>query len=133
MTRARFPDPYEGMSDEELDRRFSELISENRERQRSISIRFPDALLEELRRLADQLGIRYQTLIKRLLEQDVARLRTRGSSASDGRTRAAAKRSATSTARSHAAPRAGTASVQSAPKKRATRHPRVSIKQNPHS
>ncbi|HEX6537959.1 MAG TPA: CopG family antitoxin, partial [Candidatus Dormibacteraeota bacterium] len=75
MTTARFPDPYEGLSDDELDRHFSELIADNRQRQRSVSIRFPDELLEELRQIADQLGVRYQTLIKRLLEQDVARLR----------------------------------------------------------
>lgn len=74
MTRTRFPDPYEGMSDDELDGHFSEIITGNRQRQRSISIRFPEELLEDLERLATQLGVRYQTLIKRLLEQDVAGL-----------------------------------------------------------
>ena len=77
MTRARFPDPYKGMSEEELDRHFYQLIADNRRRQRAISIRFPDELLEELRQLAAQMGVRYQTLIKHMLEQDVARLRTR--------------------------------------------------------
>jgi predicted DNA binding CopG/RHH family protein len=100
MTRARFPDPYEGMSDEELDQHFSELITENRQRQRAISIRFPEELLEELQRLAARLGVRYQTLIKLLLEQDVARLRAHPLAASQGVTRATAKRSGKSATRS---------------------------------
>lgn len=91
MTRARFPDPYEGMSDDELDRHFSELITENRQRQRAISIRFPEGLLEELRHLAMQHGIPYQTLIKLLLAQDVARLRAHQLRASHGVARATAK------------------------------------------
>ena len=123
MTGALFPDPYEGMSDEELDRHFSELITDNRRRQRSISIRFPDELLDELRRFAGELGLPYQTLIKRLLEQDVARLRTHATAVSPRAPRAGAKVSATS--RSRAAPRSGSASVQSAAKKRTTRRPRV--------
>ena len=127
MTRAQFPDPYEGMSDEELDRRFSELITDSRQRQRSISIRFPAELLEELHRLADQLGIRYQTLIKRLLEQDVARLRAHKTSTGHGTSRAATAGRATSTAKSHAAARSGPAPVQSAAKKKTTRRPRVPV------
>lgn len=126
MTRAPFPDPYKGMSDEELDRHFSELITDNRRSQRSVSIRFPDELLEELRSLADKLGIRYQTLIKRLLEQDVARLRAHGTAASSGKPRAGAKRSTTSSARSRAAPRSGPV-VQGVAKKRTTRHPRAPL------
>lgn len=127
MTRAQFPDPYEGMSDEELDRRFSELITVNRQRQRSISIRFPYELLEELHCLADQFGIPYQTLIKRLLEQDVARLRAHKTSAGHGTPRAATAGRATSTAKSHAAARLGPARVQSAAKKQPNRRPRVPV------
>ena len=108
MKRARFPDPYEGMSEAELDRHFSELINDNRERQRSISIRFPEALLEEVRRLADELGIPYQTFIKRLLEQDVARLRKHSGAASASRPRRGAQGSG-------------------AAKKRTTRHPRIPV------
>ena len=127
MTRARFPDPYEGMSDDDLDRCFSELITDNRQRQRSISIRFPDELLEELRGLADQLGIPYQTLIKRLLEQDVARLRARRIAASHRTSRAATKGRAASTASSNAAARSRSAPVQGAARKQTTRHPRVPV------
>lgn len=127
MTPARFPDPYEGLSDDELDRHFSELIADNRQRQRSVSIRFPDELLEELRQIADQLGVRYQTLIKRLLEQDVARLRAHRTAASHHTSRATAKGNATSTARSPSAARSRSASVQSAAKKRTTRRPRVPL------
>jgi antitoxin component of RelBE/YafQ-DinJ toxin-antitoxin module len=63
------------MSAEELDRHFSQLILENRQRQRAISIRFPEDLLDEIRELAQGMGVGYQTLIKSLLERDVARLR----------------------------------------------------------
>ena len=125
MTRARFPDPYEGMSDEELDQHFSELINENRQRQRAISIRFPEALLEELQQLATRLGIRYQTLIKLLLEQDVARLRAHPFPASEGVTRSTAKRSGKSTQRSPAAKGPRAARSKRAAKKRTTRRPKV--------
>lgn len=77
MTTKRFPDPYEGMSNDQLDRHFSQLIVEHRQRQRAVSIRFPEELLDEIRELADAMGVGYQTLIKMLLERDVARLRTR--------------------------------------------------------
>ena len=75
MTRTRFRDPYDGMSDDELDRHFSNLLNGRRQRQQAISIRFPADLLEELRRLARDAGVGYQTLIKDLLERDVVQLR----------------------------------------------------------
>jgi hypothetical protein len=77
MTTRRFPDPYEGTSDDELDRRSSGLLATHRERQQAISIRFPEELLTTLRQVADEVGIGYQTLIKSLLEKDVERLRAR--------------------------------------------------------
>jgi len=80
MTKSRFADPYEGMSDDELDRYFSDLLQNHRNRQRSISIRFPEELLLELQRFAQQAGLGYQTLIKKLLERDVEQLRRRRSS-----------------------------------------------------
>ncbi|MGH7745662.1 MAG: CopG family antitoxin [Candidatus Dormibacteria bacterium] len=126
MTRASFLDPYEGMSDDELDRHFSELITGNRQRQRAVSIRFPEELLEELRYLATQLGVPYQTLIKLLLEQDVARLRAHPLRASHGAARATAKR----TAKVKAAPatkRSPSASSKRAAKKRGTARPRVPV------
>jgi predicted DNA binding CopG/RHH family protein len=79
MTKTRFPDPYEGMSDEALDRYFSNLLTSHRKRQQAISIRFPEELLIEIRQLARELGVGYQTLIKNLLERDVTQLRARRS------------------------------------------------------
>jgi hypothetical protein len=38
MTKTRFPDPYEEMSDDELDRHFSEIIANRRKRQQAILI-----------------------------------------------------------------------------------------------
>jgi uncharacterized protein (DUF4415 family) len=78
MTKARFPDPYDGMSADELDRHFTNLLNGHRQRQQAISIRFPADLLEELRRLAHEAGVGYQTLIKDLLERDVVQLRVHG-------------------------------------------------------
>jgi predicted DNA binding CopG/RHH family protein len=77
MSRTRFPDPYEGMSDDELDQHFSELVSSHRKRQQAISIRFPEDLLTAIRKLADEFGVGYQTLIKNLLERDVQQLLVR--------------------------------------------------------
>lgn len=127
MTRARSPDPYEGMSDDELDRHFSELIAENRHRQRAISIRFPEGLLEELRRLATQHGIPYQTLIKLLLEQDVARLRAHPLHASHGVARATGKRRAKPTTGSPTTNRSRSPSSKRAVKKQTARRPRVPV------
>ena len=80
MTKARFPDPYDGMSDDELDRHFSTVILENRARQEAISIRFPGDLLTEIRQLAREMGVGYQTLIKNLLARDLAQLQKRSGS-----------------------------------------------------
>lgn len=77
MTPDRFPDPYDDMSADELDRHFATLLTNHRERQQAISIRFPDELLEAIRSLARELGVGYQTLIKQLLERDIERLRAR--------------------------------------------------------
>jgi hypothetical protein len=63
------------MSDDQLDRYFSDLLVSHRNRQRAISIRFPEELLVDLQRLAQQAGLGYQTLIKKLLERDVEQLR----------------------------------------------------------
>jgi len=125
MTKARFPDPYDGMSDEELDRHFSELITENRQRQRAVSIRFPEDLLEQLQGLAAQFGVRYQTLIKLLLEQDVARLGSHPRLARRRQAPASAKRRSTAT-KSSAASTVASASSKSTGKKRTTR-PRVPV------
>jgi CopG antitoxin of type II toxin-antitoxin system len=77
MRSARFPDPYEGMTLDELDRHFATVLTNHRERQQAISIRFPAELLTAIRSLAREHGVAYQTLIKQLLERDVERLRAR--------------------------------------------------------
>ena len=75
MRHAKFPDPYEGMTSDELDRHFTTVLTDHRERQQAISIRFPAELLTGIRSLAREHGVPYQTLIKQLLERDVERLR----------------------------------------------------------
>jgi predicted DNA binding CopG/RHH family protein len=97
MTKTRFPDPYEGMSDEALDRYFSTILTSHRNRQRAISIRFPEELLVEIRQLAREIGVGYQTLIKDLLERDVTQLRARRT----GRRRPVTSAAATATRTSH--------------------------------
>lgn len=77
MRSTRFPDPYEGMTSEELDRHFATVPTDHRERQQAISIRFPAELLSAIRSLARQYGVAYQTLIKQLLEHDVEHLQAR--------------------------------------------------------
>jgi hypothetical protein len=77
MNSTCFPDPYEGMTPDELDRHFATVLTSHRERQQAISIRFPAELLTAIRSLAREHGVAYQTLIKQLLERDVERLRTR--------------------------------------------------------
>ncbi|MBJ7609440.1 MAG: hypothetical protein JF887_08425 [Candidatus Dormibacteraeota bacterium] len=77
MRSSRFPDPYEGMSSDELDRHFTTVLTDHRERQQAISIRFPAELLTAIRSLAREYGVAYQTLIKQLLERDVEHLRAR--------------------------------------------------------
>lgn len=80
MRSTRFPDPYEGMNSDELDRHFASVLTNHRERQQAISIRFPAELLTAIRSLAREHGVAYQTLIKQLLERDVEQLRARHSS-----------------------------------------------------
>jgi CopG antitoxin of type II toxin-antitoxin system len=77
MRSTRFPDPYEGMTSDELDRHFASVLTNNRERQQAVSIRFPAELLTAIRSLAREHGVAYQTLIKQLLERDVEHLRAR--------------------------------------------------------
>ncbi|MBJ7593419.1 MAG: hypothetical protein JF886_00920 [Candidatus Dormibacteraeota bacterium] len=77
MRSTSFPDPYEGMTSDELDRHFTTVLTDHRERQQAISIRFPVELLTAIRSLAREHGVAYQTLIKQLLERDVEHLRAR--------------------------------------------------------
>jgi predicted DNA binding CopG/RHH family protein len=68
-----FPDPYEHMTDDELDRHFASLGT----RQVPISMRMPPALLRELKAEAGRLGMPYQTLVKHVLSEHIARQRRR--------------------------------------------------------
>jgi hypothetical protein len=79
MNSTRFPDPYAGMIYDELDRHLASVLTNHRERQQAISIRFPAELLTAIRSLAREHGVAYQTLSKQLLERDVERLRGRHS------------------------------------------------------
>jgi predicted DNA binding CopG/RHH family protein len=124
MTKSRFPDPYEGMSDDALDRYFSNLIINHRKRQRAISIRFPEELLVEIRQLARELGVGYQTLIKNLLERDVTQLRARRS----GRRRPVTSAPATAARTGHKETQAAKRAVRSSSstsKKRTKSRPKV--------
>jgi predicted DNA binding CopG/RHH family protein len=125
VTKARFPDPYEDMSDEELDRHFASVLISHRQRQQAISIRFPEDLLAEIRELAHEIGIGYQTLIKNLLERDVAQLRVRRT----GRRRPATARTAATARRtSHKraqSPKRAVRSSAKTPAKRTKTRPQV--------
>jgi hypothetical protein len=52
MNSTRFPDPYAGMTSDELDRHLASVLTNHRERQQAISIRFPAELLTAIRSLA---------------------------------------------------------------------------------
>jgi hypothetical protein len=69
-------DPYDGMSDEELENE----LGDNLRREPAsvtISIRMPAELLECTKRLAEEGGIPSQALIKRLVDAVVSRLEQR--------------------------------------------------------
>jgi predicted DNA binding CopG/RHH family protein len=124
MTKTRFPDPYEGMSDDALDRHFSNILISHRKRQQAISIRFPEELLVEIRQLAREIGVGYQTLIKDMLERDVTQLRARRT----GRRRPVTSAAATATGTSHKraqAPKRALRSSTSTSKKRPKSRPKV--------
>ncbi len=69
-------DPYEGMTDEELDAELDELFRRE-PGSVTISIRMPVDLLERTKRLASEGGVPYQALIKRLVDAGVSRLEQR--------------------------------------------------------
>ena len=69
-------DPYDQMSDEELDADLGHLLRREPSSV-TISIRMPADLLERTKRLAAAGGIPYQALIKRLVDAGVTRLEQR--------------------------------------------------------
>lgn len=88
-------DPFDDMSDEELDAHVDTLFAK-RPRTVGVSLRVPAELLERVRRQAARTGTPYQTFMKGMLEAAVDRLeRSRSSSRAHrgGRGRARAARS----------------------------------------
>lgn len=86
----RWTDPFDDMSDEELDAHVDALFSA-RPRTVGVSLRVPRDLLERLKREAARAGVPYQTFMKSMLEAAVSRLERRGSS--PGRARRTSSRS----------------------------------------
>jgi predicted DNA binding CopG/RHH family protein len=73
MTPERFEDPFDDMSDEELDE-FVSPYFERRPESVSVSMRIPAPLLRRIKRIAAQAGRPYQTFMKELLEAGVSRI-----------------------------------------------------------
>ncbi len=67
-------DPYDGMSDKEFEAEVLAALDAVKQRQKAISIKLPEALLERTREEAKRRGVPYQTLIKILLERSLDRI-----------------------------------------------------------
>jgi predicted DNA binding CopG/RHH family protein len=67
-------DPYDGMTDKEFETEVLAALDATKQRQKAISIKLPEALLERTREEAKRRGVPYQTLIKILLERSLDRL-----------------------------------------------------------
>ena len=67
-------DPYDGMSGKEFEAEVLAALDAAKQRQKAISIKLPEALLERTREEAKRRGVPYQTLIKILLERSLDRL-----------------------------------------------------------
>jgi predicted DNA binding CopG/RHH family protein len=67
-------DPYDRMSDKEFEAEVLASIDAAKLRQKAISIKLPEALLERTRAEAKRRGIPYQTLIKIVLEKSLDQL-----------------------------------------------------------
>ena len=67
-------DPYDGMTDKEFETEMEAAFAASKQRQKAISIKLPEALLERTRAEAKRQGIPYQTLIKIVLEKSLDRL-----------------------------------------------------------
>ncbi|MGH2365859.1 MAG: hypothetical protein ACRDHX_14560 [Chloroflexota bacterium] len=69
-------DPYDNVSDQELDEELNELLRPE-PASVTISIRMPAELLERTKRVATKGRLPYQALIKRLVDAGVSRLEQR--------------------------------------------------------
>ena len=74
----KYPDPYEGMSDAEVDEELDRLFSKHRAKTVVVSIRMPEELLVRVKRLANARETPYQTLLKRILDSAVSRIEREG-------------------------------------------------------
>ena len=80
MNAAKWTDPFEEMSDDELDEHVAKLLTA-RPSTVAVSLRIAPDLLGRLKRQAARAGLPYQTFMKGLLEAGIGRLE-RGSSRS---------------------------------------------------
>jgi predicted DNA binding CopG/RHH family protein len=69
----KYPDPFEKMDDDELDMYFERVFAHKPQSVR-VSIRVPEDLLARAKRAAARADMPYQTLIKRVLAEGLARL-----------------------------------------------------------
>ena len=67
-------DPYDAMTNKEFEAEVIAALDAAKQRQKAISIKLPEALLERTREEAKRRGVPYQTLIKVLLERSLDRL-----------------------------------------------------------
>lgn len=72
MAEMRHPDPFEGMSDEELEDEFFAALE--RDPLRPISLRLPQSVIARSKAVAKERGLPYQVLIKGLIETGLNRL-----------------------------------------------------------
>jgi predicted DNA binding CopG/RHH family protein len=79
----KYPDPYEGMSDEEVDEELDRLFGEHRAKTVVVSIRMPEELLTRVKRLAEARKTPYQTLLKRVLDSAVSRIEQEGGASAE--------------------------------------------------
>ena len=70
-TRSPFHDPFDELSDEEFEDEFLDALDQSTIK---ISLRVPKKLLERTKQAANNRGIPYQSLMKALIDQGVARL-----------------------------------------------------------
>lgn len=67
-------DPFDGITDKEFEAEVLKAFDATRQRQKAISIKLPEELLERTRAEAKRQGIPYQTLIKIVLKKSLDRL-----------------------------------------------------------
>ena len=74
---AEFDDPYESMSDDQLDAYVHDLYVKQREQSVPVSLRMPSDLLQRVKAVAATSHVKYQTLMKGMIERGTADLEKR--------------------------------------------------------